>query len=176
MCEILLTEPSFPLSKTVAGNSSWRTNDYFHQKIQSCTFPDPNPIKELVTQHHWDKNEFYGEAGGERRETFSRFLTDKVRRKGFGWKEYVDLLHEREVDMSANTETQLATELQAKGGPNDAVVNDARAVAFAVLDSANEKKTTLNLLFLLKILTLPWTTLRNAHDKARDKPLQEDLI
>ncbi|CAJ1933211.1 unnamed protein product [Cylindrotheca closterium] len=39
-----------------------------------------------------------------------------------------------------------------------------------------KKKTTLNLLFLLKILTSPWTTLRNAHDKARDKLLQEDLI
>ncbi|CAJ1938764.1 unnamed protein product, partial [Cylindrotheca closterium] len=115
--------------------------------------------------------------GGERREAFSRFLTNKVRRKGFGWKEYVDLLDEREVDMSANTETQLATELQAKGGPNDAVVNDTRAVAFVVLDSANEKKNTLNLLFLRKILTSPWTSLRNAHDKARDKSLQdEDLI
>jgi len=93
----------------------------------------------------WDKNEFYGEAGGERRLAFSRFLSNKIRRKGNGYKEYVDLLDEREVDMSANTEMQLATELQAKGGPNDAVVDDTRAVAFAVLDSANEKKTTLNL-------------------------------
>eukprot|EP00980_Cylindrotheca_fusiformis_P017565 scaffold5512_cov113-Cylindrotheca_fusiformis.AAC.2 len=92
----------------------------------------------------WDKNEFYGEAGGERREAFSRFLNNNIRRKGFGWKEYVDLLDAQEVDMSENTETQLAKELRAQGGPNDAAVDDTRAVAFAVLESANEKKTTLN--------------------------------
>eukprot|EP00980_Cylindrotheca_fusiformis_P022764 scaffold9708_cov64-Cylindrotheca_fusiformis.AAC.1 len=93
----------------------------------------------------WDKNHFYGEIGGERRDAFSRFITNKIRRNGYGWKQYVDLLDEYEVDMSANTETQLATELEAKGGPNDAVVDDTRAVAYAVLDSVNEKKSTLNL-------------------------------
>eukprot|EP00980_Cylindrotheca_fusiformis_P012019 scaffold2845_cov50-Cylindrotheca_fusiformis.AAC.1 len=63
--------------------------------------------------------------------------------------------------MSANTETQLEMELQAKGGPNDAVVDDTSAVAFAVLESANGKKTTLNLpVVSTKILTPPWMTLQ----------------
>ncbi|CAJ1932137.1 unnamed protein product [Cylindrotheca closterium] len=52
----------------------------------------------------WDKNEFYGKAGGERRESFSRFLTSKIRRKGFGWKEYVDLLDAREVDNGTSSQ------------------------------------------------------------------------
>ena len=88
----------------------------------------------------WDKNDFYGEAGGGRREAFSRFLNNKIRRKGYGWKEYVDLLDEREIDMSENTEKKYEEEVEANGGPNDdAVMDNTRAVAFAVLDSVNEK-------------------------------------
>ena len=93
----------------------------------------------------WDKNDFYGEAGGGRREAFSRFLNNKIRRKGYGWKEYVNLLDEREIDMSENTEKKYEEEVEANGGPNDdAVMDNTRAVAFAVLDSVNEKKSTLN--------------------------------
>ena len=74
---------------------------------------------------------------------FSRFLNNTIRRKGKGWKEYVDLLEKRGLDMSDHTKTKLAEEMESNGGPNDAVMDNTCAVAQAVLDSVNGKKTTL---------------------------------
>ena len=115
--------------------------EYFLRDIEEKNL---DPFCMFTKKQVWDKNvEFYGEPGSSRRAPFSLYLSNTIRRRKKGWKNYVDLLQEMGVDMSAHTEAKLAEELERNGGPNDAVMDESRAVAEAVLNSANERETTL---------------------------------
>lgn len=113
-----INDPTMAANATAAkteGKLSDNDIEYFLRDIEEKGL---DPFHMSAKRQVWDKNEnkLYGEPGSMRRELFSRFLGNVIRHRKRGWKDYVDLLDERGVDMSELTETNLAEELERNGG------------------------------------------------------------
>ena len=148
-------------AKNQQGKLSDDDIEYFLRDVEQRGL-DPFHMKAKLQV--WEKNKnkpnFYGESGSNRRELFSRFLSNTIRRKGKGWKDYVDLLESKEIDMSELMEQKYEEELARNGGPNDELWMMLVLLRLLYLNLLMKKKlhSTL-LLFLIQILILAWMNL-----------------